>query len=191
MNENNQPNQQGGQEGQQPLQRRNRPISRPTVLSRLIRRTSPPMRSGTAALSAALWRVSAARATQNAAPLNPETIKLFNILSYFSFLWLVGLIADGHNPKVRYHVNQGILLTIFEVVLGLVVSLLSSLFTSLFSVALGGVMVFAQLGSTLVGLVQLAQFGAVAALIIVGVMHAVQDREEPLPLIGSLFTILK
>lgn len=125
------------------------------------------------------------------APSNPETVKLFNILSYFSFLWLVGLIADGRNPKVRYHVNQGILLSIFEVVFGLVVSLLSSLFTSLFSLALGGIMVFSQLGATLVGLLQLAQFGAVAALIIVGVMHAVQDCEEPLPLIGSLFTILK
>lgn len=125
------------------------------------------------------------------APYNPETIKLFNILSYFSFLWLVGLIADGHNPKVRYHVNQGIVLSIFEVALGLLVSLLSSLFTSLFSLALGGIMVFSQLGTTLIGLLQLAQFGAVAALIIVGVIHAVQDREEPLPIIGSLFTILK
>lgn len=182
-----------GRRGSKPLQRRNRPISRPTVLSRLIRRTSPPMRSqGQQPYPARPYGgYPPPEPPKTRAPLNPETIKLFNILSYFSFLWLVGLIADGHNPKVRYHVNQGILLTIFEVVLGLVVSLLSSLFTSLFSVALGGVMVFAQLGSTLVGLVQLAQFGAVAALIIVGVMHAVQDREEPLPLIGSLFTILK
>ncbi len=122
---------------------------------------------------------------------NPENVKLFNILSYFSFLWIVGLIADGRNPKVRYHINQGIILSIFEVVLGLVISLLSGLFTSVFSLTLGGVMVFSQLGATLVGLLQLAQFGAVAALIIVGVMHAVQDREEPLPLIGNLFTVLK
>lgn len=30
---------------------------------------------------------------------NPENVKLFNILSYFSFLWIVGLIADGRNPS--------------------------------------------------------------------------------------------
>ena len=184
-----------GRRGSKPLQRRNRPISRPTVLSRLMMgkcpRRTPYEKPGQQPYQPPYGGYPPPEPPKTRAPLNPETIKLFNILSYFSFLWLVGLIADGHNPKVRYHVNQGILLTIFEVVLGLVVSLLSSLFTSLFSVALGGVMVFAQLGSTLVGLVQLAQFGAVAALIIVGVMHAVQDREEPLPLIGSLFTILK
>lgn len=122
---------------------------------------------------------------------SPETIRLFNILSYFSFLWLVGWIADGHNPKVRYHVNQGILLTLFEVLLGLVVSLLSSLFTSIFSVSIGGVAVFSQLGATLIGMLQLAQLGIIAALIVVGVMHVAQDREEPLPLIGTLFTVLK
>ena len=122
---------------------------------------------------------------------NPETAKLYCILSYFSILWLVGLIADGNNPKVRFHVNQGILLSIFELAVGLVVSLLSGLFTSIFSVALGGVMIFSQLGATVVGLLKLAQFGLCAALMIVGILHAIQDREEPLPLIGTLFTILK
>ena len=197
MNENNQPNQQGGQEGQQTPPTPQPPYQPPYGSQPPYDGQMPPPyqspyeKPGQQPYQPPYCGYPPPEPPKTRAPLNPETIKLFNILSYFSFLWLVGLIADGHNPKVRYHVNQGILLTIFEVVLGLVVSLLSSLFTSLFSVALGGVMVFAQLGSTLVGLVQLAQFGAVAALIIVGVMHAVQDREEPLPLIGSLFTILK
>ena len=33
--------------------------------------------------------------------------KLFSVLAYFSVLWLVGLLADPDNPKVRFHVNQG------------------------------------------------------------------------------------
>ena len=32
--------------------------------------------------------------------------KLFSVLAYFYVLWLVGLLADQDNPKVRFHVNQ-------------------------------------------------------------------------------------
>ncbi len=32
--------------------------------------------------------------------------KLFSVLAYFSVLWLVGLLADPDNPKVRFHVNR-------------------------------------------------------------------------------------
>lgn len=125
------------------------------------------------------------------APSSPETVRLYNILSYFSFLWIVGLIADHHNPKVRFHVNQGILLSILELVLGIAVGIVSSLLTSIFSVGFGPMLVFSQLGATVVGLLKLAQFGIIAALIIIGVMHAVQDKEEPLPVIGTLFTVVK
>jgi len=51
--------------------------------------------------------------------------KLFSVLAYFSVLWLVGLLADPDNPKVRFHVNQGILLSIFSAAYSLYVFALS------------------------------------------------------------------
>ena len=44
--------------------------------------------------------------------------KLYNILAYFGILWLVGLIAAKDEPDVKFHVNQGIVLTIGWVAAG-------------------------------------------------------------------------
>ena len=38
--------------------------------------------------------------------------KLYNVLCYFCPLWLVGLLAAPNEPEVRFHVNQGIVLSI-------------------------------------------------------------------------------
>ena len=47
-------------------------------------------------------------------------------------LWLVGLLVDKNNSKMRFHVNQGVLLTIVYVAVGWWVSLLGGLFTAIF-----------------------------------------------------------
>ena len=57
--------------------------------------------------------------------------KLFSVLAYFSVLWLVGLLADPDNPKVRFHVNQGILLSIFSAAYSLAMTVLNAAFTYL------------------------------------------------------------
>lgn len=113
MNENNQPNQQGGQEGQQTPPTPQPPYQPPYGSQPPYDgQTPPPYQSpyekpGQQPYQPPYGGYPPPEPPKTRAPLNPETIKLFNILSYFSFLWLVGLIADGHNPKVRYHVNQG------------------------------------------------------------------------------------
>lgn len=38
--------------------------------------------------------------------------KLYSVLAYFPPLWLVGLLAAKDDPDVKFHVNQGIILTI-------------------------------------------------------------------------------
>ena len=120
-----------------------------------------------------------------------DNTKVFSILSYISILWLVGLLADRYNPKVRYHVNQGIILTIFNIVVNIAISILKSFITAIFSGFFNGVFVFSPLGVTINGLLSLAGWGLFIAFMIIGIMHAAQGREEPLPVIGSLFQILK
>lgn len=120
-----------------------------------------------------------------------DNTKVFSILSYISILWLVGLLADRYNPKVRYHVNQGIILTIFNIAVNIVISIAKSFITAIFSGFYNGIFVVSPLGVTINGLLSLAAWGLFVAFMIIGIMHAAQDREEPLPLIGTLFQILK
>ena len=35
-----------------------------------------------------------------------DNTKAFSILSYIGILWLVGLLADRYNPRVRFHDRQ-------------------------------------------------------------------------------------
>lgn len=105
--------------------------------------------------------------------------KLFSILSYFSVLWLLGLLIDPDNPRVRFHVNQGILLSIFSAAYSLVMTVLNAAFTFL-----PFMFIFTTLLSVLGGV-------AVLALMVWGIVNAAQDKEEPLPVFGTLYTFIK
>ena len=100
-------------------------------------------------------------------------------MSYFSVLWLLGLLIDPDNPKVRFHVNQGILLSIFSGAYSLVMTVLNAMFTFL-----PFMYIFTALLSVLGGV-------AVFALMVWGVVNAAQDKEEPLPVFGTLYTFIK
>lgn len=43
--------------------------------------------------------------------------KLFSVLSYFGFLWVIGLVAAPQDSYVRFHVNQGLVLFLLEIVI--------------------------------------------------------------------------
>lgn len=105
--------------------------------------------------------------------------KLFSVLAYFSVLWLVGLLADPDNPKVRFHVNQGILLSIFSAAYSLAMTALNAAFTYL-----PFLFIFTALLSVLGG-------AAVLALMVWGIVNAAQDKEEPLPILGTLYTFIQ
>ena len=97
----------------------------------------------------------------------------------FSVLWLLGLLIDPDNPKVRFHVNQGILLSIFSGAYSLVMTVLNAMFTFL-----PFMYIFTALLSVLGGV-------AVFALMVWGVVNAAQDKEELLPVFGTLYTFIK
>ncbi|MDF2631966.1 MAG: hypothetical protein K0Q85_562 [Caproiciproducens sp.] len=120
-----------------------------------------------------------------------DNTKAFSILSYIGILWLVGLLADGNNPRVRFHVNQGIILTIFEIAVNVAISIVKSIISVIFIQSFSGFMMLSQLGMVVNGILSLAGTCLCVAYIIIGVLHAAQGREEPLPIIGTLFQVLK
>jgi len=120
-----------------------------------------------------------------------DNTKAFSILSYIGILWLVGLLADPSDPKVRFHVNQGIILSIFEVAIGVAVSIVKSIISIIFIQTFSGISVLSQLGLLMNGILSLSFTCVSLAYIIIGILHAVQGREEPLPIIGTLFQVIK
>lgn len=91
------------------------------------------------------------------------------VLCYLGILWIVPLLTDHkNNPFVKFHINQGILLTILWVAI-LIIGYIPYI---------GGVI------SWIGGI-------AVFVLAIIGIINSVNMEQKPLPLIGTLFTVYK
>lgn len=116
--------------------------------------------------------------------------KAFSILSYIGILWLVGLLADKENPRVVFHVNQGIILSIFEFALTFSLGIVNAALQSAFGFAFSGIGVLSWTGTAISGVLSFTGWCLIVAYIIIGVVHAAQGKQEPLPLIGTLFTVI-
>lgn len=101
--------------------------------------------------------------------------KSFHILSYIPLLFVLSLfMADKSSPAVRFHCGQGMILTIFSLICGI------------FSAAVGFIigwvpiigLLIAWLVSTVLGI-------CVFILMVIGIVNASKDSEEPLPFIGK------
>ncbi|MDE7399604.1 MAG: hypothetical protein K2N06_08770 [Oscillospiraceae bacterium] len=100
--------------------------------------------------------------------------KVFGILAYLGWLVLVPILA-GKTEFSKFHANQGLVLAIAEIAVGIVVG-----------VAVGVLMVLLPpigiiLGS-LSGLLGLAEL----ILAIMGIVSAAQGEMKPLPIIGNI-----
>ena len=86
--------------------------------------------------------------------------KLFSILAYFPLLWLVGMFVEPekNDPFVRFHVNQGIILTIA----GAIISVVSEIF---FLLGILGIFTF--------------------VCFILGIINVCNGQTRPLPFIGG------
>lgn len=101
--------------------------------------------------------------------------KVFHILSYIWVLFLISLfIPDKDNKAVRFHCGQGMILTIFSLACGVVETLLG--------LVIGWIPV---VGALVCGLVGLVLGIASIVLMVIGIINAVNDKEEPLPVIGK------
>ncbi len=87
-----------------------------------------------------------------------ENNKLYSILAYIAPLWIIGLIAAKDDPDVKFHVNQGIVLTIGWVIAGFL------------TIIFIGLILYIPL----------------AIFAIMGIINANKGEQKELPLIGKI-----
>ena len=93
---------------------------------------------------------------------------------------MVGLLSDIQNPKVKFHVNQGIILSVLSFSSLIAISLLSNVLYYI-----------APILACVTALLQLLWIIFSLFFIIVGIKNAIKGKCEPLPFIGNLFNIIK
>ena len=103
------------------------------------------------------------------------------ILSYLSLLVLIPIFAAPKSRFARFHANQGLILLILEVVVSVVFFILGFI-TGLLGI--GFISIF-------LGIIHWLLNIAILALSILGIVNAAQGKAKPLPLIGSVITLLK
>ena len=117
-----------------------------------------------------------------------DNSKTYSILSYIGILWLVGLFAapEKFNPRVRFHVGQGIIATIFSagvtIVLQIVLAVLGAILNG--RNWYGGIY-YSPLYRVFSTIFALATSAAWLIFLIIGIMNVVNNREQPLPIIGK------
>lgn len=111
--------------------------------------------------------------------MNKNDVKTFSYLSYIGPFFLIGLFSDiRKNPTLRFHVNQGLVLFICEVVALIVHSVVEML--------LGWIPLIALIPSVLLTFIVLASI----CMALYGIYNVASDKLNPLPIIGSV-SILK
>lgn len=123
-----------------------------------------------------------------------EDIKIYKILSYIGFLWIIGLLVPYKNDKsLKFHVGQGIILSIFEFVLSISVSLINNLIIdNIFKIQVSfygietGVYKTSALGLTISGLLNLAVAVFTISYVIIGIANVTKEKDKKLPVIGNL-----
>jgi len=106
---------------------------------------------------------------------NDSNDKVMAILAYFIFF--IPLIAAPKSRFARYHANQGLILMIICVALSIINLILRIAVSWRGWAALSILFTFVYLAVLVMG--------------IFGIVYAAQKREKPMPVIGSLFTIIK
>lgn len=115
--------------------------------------------------------------------------KIFKIVSYLGILWILGIFCGSKNDsKVRFHVGQGIILTLGFVAVSIVSGILSAIiFATCAQVSFLGVNLgLNMVGTVLLALINIACYGAYIFYVVLGIINAAKDQEKKLPLIGNL-----
>ena len=100
-----------------------------------------------------------------------ENNKVFALLSYIGFLFLIPLLAAKDSAYAKFHCNQGMILFLAEVCWNIISSILNAILPIL------GIVCY------IINLVFLA-------LVILGIVNAVTGKAKELPVIGK-YRILK
>jgi len=127
--------------------------------------------------------------------------KLFSILAYVGPLWLIGLFAapEKNDPRVRFHVGQGMMLTIasvaVQIVISVIMAILGAVFTvqkevtyTLFGQSIGTGTYVTQTAGFIValsGILSVLIWFGFIALMIIGILGVTKNEDKQLPVIGK------
>ncbi len=119
----------------------------------------------------------------NEYPMNQADVeenKVLSILCYFGILFLIPYFMKKESQYIKFHANQGLILFIFNIALGIVSGIIGAIFGAILGEI--GVLLSTLLGSliSLIGLV----------FMVLGIINAISGKAKELPIIGR-FTILK
>lgn len=119
-----------------------------------------------------------------------DNTKIYCVLSYFGILWLIGLFVnpEKNDPRVRFHVGQGIILTITAIVINVARSIIIAVASLIVKVSfeISGIFVASGLLSVFTALLNIAVSVGIIVLMIIGIVNAVHGEQKPLPIIGKL-----
>lgn len=108
-----------------------------------------------------------------------QDAKIWSILAYFGILFFLPLVCAPQSRFGKFHANQGLILMLATVILGIVNWVLLLI--------IGWIPL---IGKLICGLVSLAVFVASFAWMIYGIVQAAQGKAKTLPLIGK-FTLIQ
>ena len=108
--------------------------------------------------------------TSNFSPEDIEKTKGLAWLSYLGFLFLIPLLVYRDSPYTKFHVNQGIVLFIAEVILGIVITVL------------GFIPIIGVILSLILNLLYIVTF----VFAIMGIVFSLQGQAKRLPIIGNI-----
>lgn len=113
-----------------------------------------------------------------------SNVRIYSIISYIGILWIVGLFVKEKDDKsLKFHVGQGMLLSIFGAIFSTIVNFVSSfirVFWHFTFPEVSNIFVFlATFGFILIFLIIRLIF------MIIGIKNASDGRDEYLPIIGK------
>lgn len=125
--------------------------------------------------------------TNQYTPQDIQEGRTMSILAYFGILFFLPLVVTPNSKYGRFHANQGLLLLIggaaleiVQILLGLLIkATCGSYFLGVY-VGLNGFGVFLTI------LIDLICWAPIAALVIIGIINAVNNRAKELPFIGKI-----
>lgn len=125
-------------------------------------------------------------------PQDAEKNKLFGILAYIPFLFLVPLFAAQDSKFSKFHANQGLLLTIVSVILWIIQKIINTIIAKImYRNILRNPFGYAAGGSAVSAIVGLVIWAIITILAIIGIVSANKGECKPLPVIGKFNLINK
>ena len=110
------------------------------------------------------------------------------MLAYIPPLWLIGLLSstEKQNPRVRFNVGQGIILSIAYAAVSIVLGILGAIIISprdYYNMVWGG---GCSAGMIISNILWLLCYAGLIFLTVVGIMNVSKGQDKPLPVIGKL-----